>query len=310
MRKPYRPALLFMLISLLIPLCYACAQEDAAERLPEYQYVIGVSQANLIEPWRIALYEEMRAQGNTHDNLRLIFTDAVGDYKRQIDDVEHFLEIGVDLLIISPNDDAQLAGIISEAYRQIPVIVLDRDVGGDYSMFIGSDNRMIGLLAGRYAVELLGEEGGVVLEITGDKNSPPTQALSEGFSQAIAEHPNITRAGSIDGDWLRDTAERRMKDYLIVSEKVDVVFAHNDAMAYGAYIAARDLRVSGIQFIGADGLDSEGKELTERGVLAGTFFRHTGGKEAVEWALKILNGEKITAKEIILEPVPINPSNR
>lgn len=290
--------------AMLAVMC-ACASPDPPARLPEYEYVVGVSQANLIEPWRIALYDEMRAQGSLHGNMRLIFTDAAGDYTRQIEDVRHFMKLGIDLLIISPNDDAALGKVISEAYAKIPVIVLDRDVGGEYSLFIGSDNKMIGQLAGEYTAALLGEAGGSVLEITGDQNSPPVQALSEGFSQALEKNPNVRRADTLDGEWLRDTAERRMKDYLIVSEAVDVVFAHNDAMAYGAYIAAKELRVDGIRFIGADGLDNEGRALVERGVLAGTFFRHTGGKEAVEWALKILNGDQNIPKQIILKPIPI-----
>lgn len=293
-------------LAILLLLSAGCGANRQSEVIPSYKYIVGVSQANLIEPWRIALYEEMKAQGALCGDMRLVFTDAAGDSKKQIDDVEHLLGLGIDLLIISPNNENNLRETIGTVNQSIPVILLDRDVAdGDYNLYVGSDNALIGTLAGEYAATLLGDRGGTVLEITGNQDSPPAQALSQGFAKALEGYPEIRIINTIDGDWLRDTAEMRMKDYLIKSDKVDIVFAHNDAMAYGAYIAATDLRIDGIRFIGVDGLESEGKALVEQGILAGTFYRHTGGKEAVEWALKILEGEKKIPLEVVLEPIPI-----
>lgn len=295
-----------LLAGLLFLLGAGCHSKRNTTLAPGYQYVIGVSQANLIEPWRVALYEEMKLQGQTYDNVRLVFADAAGDSGRQIDDVAHLVDLGIDLLIISPNDAEKLREVIANVHRDIPVIVLDRDVqGNDYNLFIGSDNRLIGSLAGEYAAKLLGEAGGTVLEITGKQDSPPAQALSQGFAEALAKYPKITTVGTLDGDWLRDTAGRRMKDFLIQSVQVDVVFAHSDTMAGGAYNAAKELRVNGIRFIGVDGLEGEGKVMMEDGILSGTFFRQTGGKEAIEWAVKLLEGEKDVPSRIVLEPVPI-----
>ncbi len=283
-----------------------CKPKNTIAIEPSYQYVIGVSQANLVEPWRIALYEEIKAEGDKQKNTRFVFSDAAGDSARQIQDVEHLIGLGIDLLIISPNEADELEPIISKVHEQIPVIVLDRDIkGGDYDLFIGSDNKLIGTLSGERISKLLGDKGGNVLEIAGNKESPPAQEISQGFAEALEINPNITVVGVLDGDWLRDTAEMRMKDFLIKSENVDVVFAHNDAMALGASIAAGELRVSGIDFIGVDGLENEGALLVKKKVLVATFFRHTGGKEAVEWSIRILNGEKNREKRIILDPIPI-----
>jgi len=286
--------------------CSSCGSEQVKQSIPGYQFVVGVSHANLIEPWRIALYEEMQAQSEYYDNMRLIFTDAAGDSTRQAGDVEQLLGLGIDLLIISPNNAVDLKEAIADAHEKVPVIVLDQDIKGeDYTLFIGSDNKLIGTLAGEYTSRLLGDKGGKVLEISGNQSSSVALAISQGFAEAISKNPKIELAGSLDGDWLRDTAERRMKDYLITSEDVNVVFAHNDDMALGANIAADELRVLGISFIGVCGLEKEGIELVESGSLAGTFFRSTGGKEAVEWAMKILNGEKDFPQKIILDLKPI-----
>lgn len=300
--------IVLLVISLLC--CSSCGTKQAKQSLPGYQYVVGVSYANLIEPWRISLYEEMQAQSEYYDNVRLIFTDAAGDSARQTKDVENLLALGIDLLIISPNNAFDLKESISKAHEKVPVIVLDQDIEGeDYTLFIGSDNKLIGTLAGEYTTKLLGEKGGKVLEITGNQNSSVAQAISQGFAEEILKNPKIKLVASLDGDWLRDTSERRMKDYFISSEDVDVVFAHNDDMALGANMAADDLRVLGISFIGVCGLENEGIELVQSGILDGTFFRCTGGKEAVEWAMKIMEGEKDFPQKIILDLKPIVARN-
>jgi len=286
-----------------------CAPADMPHELPSYEYVIGVSQGNMLEPWCIALHEEMQAHSQRYSNVRLVFTDAAKDTHRQREDIHRLVELGVDLLIISPNSPDDLQGDIAEIYASIPVIVMDQKVMGDqYTLFIGSNNRLVGNMAGNLVAELMPAGGGAVLELTGTADSSPARLISQGFQEVIAEHPEIELVDSIDGDWLRDTAEQRMKDFLIQSKPVDVVFAHNDAMAYGAYMAAQSFRVQDLLYVGVDGLESEGKRLVEQGVLAGSFFRHTGGKEAVDYAMRILAGEENLPKEITLDPYPIVPS--
>ena len=117
----------------------------------------------------------------------MVFTDAADSNSRQIQDVHTLLDSGIDLLIISPNDSEALSPVITEAYRRIPVILLDRSViGFDYTLFIGPDNRLIGKQAGQYVTELLGEKGGKIVEILGRSGSPPVLDRSLGFREAIA----------------------------------------------------------------------------------------------------------------------------
>jgi simple sugar transport system substrate-binding protein len=82
-----------------------------------------------------------------------------------------------------------------------------------------------------------------------------------------------------------------------------VIFAHNDAMAYGAWLAAEKLGLEKrITFLGVDGLPGPrgGLELLKAGILDGTFLSPTGGKEAVEYALALLRHEGEQPKKVIL----------
>lgn len=84
-------------------------------------------------------------------------------------------------------------------------------------------------------------------------------------------------------------------------EDMTLVYGHNDPMAYGAYLAAKDAgREKNILFIGVDGLPNEGVQWVNKGELAATFLYPTPGAEGLRQALKVLAGEKVE-KKIVLE---------
>ena len=275
-------------------------------RQEEKSYLIGMSQANLIETCRVTTNLEFREAAKQYDKLRVIYTDAAESPQRQIEDIHRLMGLGIDLLVVSPDDSETLRPTLAEVYKKIPVIVLDRAVSGeDYSLFIGPDNDQIGYLAGERVLELLGDGGGTVVEILGIEDSSPAVARQEGFLRALEGHPEITIESALYANWMQDQAQDRFKEYLVVYGKTaDVVCAQNDAMAYGAWLAAKDLRVDGIRFIGADGLDVEGGgvDLVNRGILDSTIYYPTGASQAVEYGMRILSGEKLEGKQLILTP--------
>lgn len=259
--------------------------------------MIGFSQANLGEPWRVAMNAEVAEAATAHPELEFVYADAQQDNARQVADVENFLRQKVDLLIISPNEATPLTPVVKRAFDAgIPVIVLDREIEGDsYTTFIGADNRAIGRAAGEYVVQLLGGRGNVV-EIKGLPGSTPARDRSEGFREAIASSPGIRILHDPVANWLREEAMSQMEAALSAHPTIDLVYAHNDPMAMGAYLAARAKgRDSAITFVGIDGLPGldGGRQAVKDGKLAATFVYPTGGKEAVDIAVKILRRETV-----------------
>ena len=47
-------------------------------------FLIGMSQANLIEPWRVTMNLEFQQAAQNYDNLKVIYTDGAQDTQRQI----------------------------------------------------------------------------------------------------------------------------------------------------------------------------------------------------------------------------------
>jgi ribose transport system substrate-binding protein len=93
------------------------------------------------------------------------------------------------------------------------------------------------------------------------------------------------------------------------NEKIDVVYGHNDPMAYGAYLAAKDAnREKEIKFIGIDALPGEGVTWVKNGELTATFLYATPGAEGLRQAIKHLNGEKVE-KTITLPTEKVTAEN-
>jgi ribose transport system substrate-binding protein len=93
-------------------------------------------------------------------------------------------------------------------------------------------------------------------------------------------------------DWLQSRARERMAEVLATNDKIDVVYGHNDPMAVGAYLAAKEAgREKEMIFIGVDGLRGEagGIEQVRDGVLAATFIYPLCVDKAVEVGEKIIH---------------------
>jgi ribose transport system substrate-binding protein len=275
-------------------------------------YLVGFSQCNNAEPWRQAMNAAAEAEAKNYPEIRLVFSDAQQDNAKQVADVENFLRQRVDLLIISPNEAEPLAGIIEKVHKSgIPVIVLDRETSTEeYDVFIGADNVEIGVAAGEYAVEVLGGEGSVV-EIWGLPGSPPAVQRSEGFHRVVDKYSGIRVIHSPVANWLRDEAKSQMEMALQAHDKIDLVYAHNDPMAYGAWLAAKQVGREGeIKFIGIDALPGPdgGVKMVLDGKLSATFYYPTCGREAVQTAAKILKGESAPRK-ITLQTARITAEN-
>ncbi|GIV15640.1 MAG: sugar ABC transporter substrate-binding protein [Armatimonadota bacterium] len=261
------------------------------------KWTIGMSQCNLGEPWRVQMNKDIEEAAKQHaDEIEVIFKDAQNKTEVQQAQVREFIQMGVDLIIISPKEARPLTKPVAEAYQKgIPVIVLDRKVEGDqYTCFIGADNVKIGREAGKYLVKLLGGKGKVV-ELKGLMTSTPGQERHQGFMEGIAGS-QIEIIFDADCQWLEPIAQREMQSALARFPQIDAVYAHNDPSAHGAYLAARQEgkgREKTIKFIGIDALPHEGVRYVKEGILTATFEYPTGGKEAIETALKILKGEQV-----------------
>lgn len=276
------------------------------------KHLVGFSQCNLGEPWRVAMNAQVAERAKDFPDIEIAYADAQQDNAKQVADVENFLRQKIDLLMISPNEAKPLTPIVRKVFEAgIPVIILDRAIEGDtYTTFVGADNKEIGKAAGEYVAKLLNGKGDIV-EIKGLPGSPPAQDRSAGFREAIASHPDLKIVHDPVANWLREEAMAQMESALAAHDHIDVVYAHNDPMAVGAYLAAKAKgRENEMKFVGIDGLPGldGGRQAVADGKLSVTFVYPTGGREAVDVAERIFKGEKVPHK-IVLPTLMITKEN-
>lgn len=252
---------------------------------------IGISQCSDDE-WRNKMNTEILREALFYDGLEVEIRSAKDNNHTQLEDIQYFVKEGVDLLVVAPNEAAAITPAVEKAYQEgIPVIVVDRNIQSDqYTAFIGADNYKIGLDAGNYVLNHIGPSG-KILEIMGLEGSTPAVERHKGFLDAIKNNPKVTVVASVDGEWLQHSAMEVMDSMLTVTEDIDFVFAHNDRMAMGAYIAAQKHRnESKMKFVGVDALPGEdyGLDLIMRNILDASFIYPTDGDKVIRLAMDIL----------------------
>ena len=285
---------------------------SAAEK--KDKYVIGMSQCNLGEPWRVAMNDQIAMAAEKHPEFEVIFADAAQDNSKQIADIENFVQMGVDLIITSPNEATPLTNAVSAAYDAgIPVILLDRKIDGDkHTQFIGADNVDMGRIAGEYVADTLLPDGGKVCEIKGLEGTSGGIDRDNGFREGIKKNDKIEIVAVNNADWLREKAITVAEEMLQTNDEIDLFLALNDPMAEGAYIAAKNAgREGDILFVGFDGLPTPdgGIRSVMDGRLSMTQVYPTGGAEAIESAYQLLVEGKELDKTLTLTSEIVIPDN-
>lgn len=275
------------------------------------RYRIGVSQCSDDE-WRHKLNNEITREALFYDGVEVEIRTAKDNNQKQREDIRYFIDKGVDLLIVSPNEAVPMTDIIEEAYdKQIPVIVVDRKILSDkYTAFIGADNYEIGKTVGEYIAGRMSGRGNVI-ELAGLSGSTPAIDRHQGLMSALSKYPGIRLLASEDARWLQAAAEHSMDTLLTKYPQVDYVFAQNDRMAVGAYLAAcKQGREKEIRFVGIDALPGKdfGVARVENGLLEATFIYPTGGERVMRLAMDILQ-KKPYERENILSTALVDKTN-
>lgn len=278
----------------------------------QIEYVIGVSQPNMRDSWRLVQIDELQKEALKYPNIRLVFTDATGKLDKQIDDIHRLVESGIDLLIVSPSNSSDLSSIITDVHKKIPVILLDQVIDNyNYSLFIGPDNFRIGKLAAETISAMVAPRTKSlgILEIAGNEKSITTKNRHAGFIQGLP-HFCVVKQIYVEQE-TRDPAEDVLLAKPHILDNINVIFVHNDSMALGAWKAIQKLKFFDIKIIGVDGFSNEtkGLELLKKDILNVDITCPTGGREAIQFAVDILGKKEGVPKQIILRSYTVTKNN-
>ncbi len=247
---------------LLCALCVfvsGCGQsEDAspedmaasAARGEEKRLTIGLSQVGSESDWRMASTESVKAAFSSGAGYNLIFDDAQQKQENQLKAIREFIDQGVDYIILDPIVETGWDSVLSEAKEAgIPVIIYDRliEVEDDslYVCWIGSDFKLEGERACVWLKEYLDSRGVTrninIVDIQGTLGASAQLGRTAALEEAVKENKNWRIIGRDTGEFTTAKGKEVMNQMLErYGSDINVVYAENDNMAYGAIEAMQN----------------------------------------------------------------------
>ena len=213
--------------------------------------------------------------------VSVVVRECEQSVERQRADIADLLAAGVDVLMISPVDAAQLAGALTAVHaRGVPVFAVDRAVtDGPVVSLVTSDNLLGGRLAADLLAGLLGDQGDLAIV------SLPTGGTAiadrvRGFKEALTHHGGRRVLAEVSGGSDRQRAREVTAAVLQAHPSLTGIFATNDVMVQGVLDAIRDVgREESMVVVGYDATPRGCGEIIRGGPLRGEVW--TAGERVV-----------------------------
>jgi len=238
---------------------------------------------------------------------QLVFSDAQQKQENQISAMRACIQQGVSVIALPPVVEDGWDAVLQEAKdANIPVIIVDRSVSADKSLYvshIGSDMELEGKKAGEEMNKLL-PNGGNVLEISGTTGSGAAVGRAKGFRETLNKNITIldSQTGNFNPTEAKPVAEAFLKKY---AGKINGFFIHNDGMAQAVVEAmkAAGLKPGDIKMVSVDGTRGGFQMMIDGWVQADVECNPLLGPQVFDMALKIMNGEQVDENVLTNETV-------
>lgn len=238
----------FVVLAALISILLTYKNLSAGiEEIPEKEnLIVGFSQIGTESSWRIRNTESI-FEAASEKNIKILFDDAKQKQSNQLKAIRSFIVYQVDVIVFVPIVSDGWDNVLQEAKEAgIPVIVIDRQIDVDsslYAGFLGENGYEEGKTAGKFLLqktENMKKQKINILELSGTENSSIAIERAGGFREMIQKDSRLNIIHSEDGDFLRSRGKEIMDRILgmnnglfLDGEPIDVIFSHNDPMTLG-----------------------------------------------------------------------------
>lgn len=281
----------------------------------EEKVTIGFAQTGAESVWRTAHTRSIKDEAEKR-GIDLKFVSGESKQENQIQAIRSFIAQGVDLIMVAPIVETGWDPVLREAKRAgIPVILLDRRVDTTdetlYETFIGSDFVEEGRLAARWMVDNVKGDNVSIIELQGEPGSAPAIDRQKGFAEVLAANPRFKIVESQSANFRRSDGKDVMESLLKKHGKVDVLYSHNDDMAFGAIqaIEAAGLKPGkDIVIISIDAIKEAFQMIIDGKINCTVECSPLLGPLAFDVAAKVLAGEPVE-KKIVMKDEVFDASN-
>ncbi len=297
-----RLLVVFLLVSLVAGFGFASGQQESGEK----EFIVGLSQESLDHPMMIAQRQQVMDAAAKYPNVKVIATDGQGSVVKQVAGIEDMMARGIDILLVQAAKAEGLRQQLTKVHEAgIPFMFVGKAIlGTEATTLVSVNDREIGKEIGEYAVEKLiakyGEPKGNVVILEGIPGDQTSVERTGGFRDIIDQYPGIVVISQQPADYRRPQAYMVTQNILQANGPgtIDMIMAANADMALGASQAVKEVgRLDEMMITGLDGMQAE-IDAINAGEMTATWTFNPSGKEGLELAVKILNGEEVPPRVI------------
>lgn len=295
-----RGALVLLAAAVLASACDKSSERDDSDRRP----LIGLSMDSLVvERWR----RDMDAFVSSARDLGAEVEIRVADQDPAVQErqVRELSELGVDVLVIVPNDADLLAAAVREVRAKgIPVLSYDRLVrNAGVDLYVSFDNQRVGYLIASSIAKTRPDGRWVV--INGPKADNNALLLNAGMHAVIDP---LVASGSVElaaEIWLDawDSGQARAAfDALLASgQGVDAVAVGNDMLAEAAIGVLSEYRLAGSVPVAGQDADLAACQRIAEGLQTATVYKPIErlALTAAGFAVMLARGEEVSTDSFI-----------
>lgn len=276
-----------------------------------YKYKVGVVLKAMDSEYGLSLKSGIEtASEECQINSIIVHPESETDVQAQNIMINDMLNSDLDAIVIMPCDSNNTKQYMDKAREKgIPVFSMDTEMYGEEEPYIGSNNKEIGKIAGKYMNELLDGKGSVAV-LAGTLIQAPHSERLQGFKEYIESETSIQiiyeeQAYSSFLEGVKKTGE-----IFEIYPDVDGIFCTNATMALGVVDRMEFLDIKKqIPIIGVDTQSDSIQKILD-GKIAGMVSQsgYDIAYETIKTVAKYLNGEKIEGN-IYIESVLITKEN-
>ncbi|GIO26986.1 ABC transporter substrate-binding protein [Ornithinibacillus bavariensis] len=306
---------LVLLVLLIAPVLAACGSDDASssEKKSEKsgdKYKVGILAPAVTHGWvaAVAYHAEARAKELSKEIDYQIYTSSnASEMTSQLDDL---ITWGADAIVAFPQWEGMEVPIQRALEEGIKVVNFDIVIDVPDVYRVAGDNYDMGVQGAKYIVDKIGKEGEVViLEV------PSSGSVSElrknGFLDTVKEIAPDLKLHTYATQFTREDGLKDFADILTSLDHIDAVYSLDDETSIGVLQAISEAGRTDIKVVtGGGGMQEYFNMMPENEDIwiQSALYSPAMVKDAVDTAVKILNGESVE-KEIIIPTTVVDRDN-
>ncbi|MBR6221646.1 MAG: sugar ABC transporter substrate-binding protein [Clostridia bacterium] len=228
---------------------------------------------------------------------------AESDIQGQVNQIETQLTGNPDAIIIAPDDNDAVVGVLeSTGYQGIVVFCDTTNTFENQTAFVGTSNDEAAYGGGVYGAAINGADTKALI-IYGQEGDNTSNLRKSGYEKAL-EEAGLTPVAEMSGNNNTADSKNVMEAQLISNPDINLVLCHNDDSALGALEAIKEAGKEGIAVIGFDG-NTSALESIAAGELKATIAQQPAemGYLSVMTAVAALKGE--TVEKVVSVPTVV-----